>query len=177
MNWIDAAIILVFLYFMITAFSAGLIRETLGIASAIAGAVIAGLFYDKLGSTVFASIDSETTQNVVGFLVIFLTISLIGQLVAMLTKPAITVLQLGIFDQLGGAVLGMVKAFILVEVVLILFVTYPRYDMDQRIQDSKFASRMLDASTPLLKVLPNVFNAKVTQFNGPGAPGAPGPLR
>jgi uncharacterized membrane protein required for colicin V production len=169
MNWIDAAIIIVFLYFIITAFSAGLIRETLGIASAVAGAVIAGLCYDELGKSVFSSIDNATTQNVVAFLAIFLSISIIGQLVAMLTKPAITVLQLGIFDQLGGAALGMVKAFIFIEVVLILFVTYPRYHMDKRIDDSRFASRMLDASEPMLKVLPDVFNAKVTQFNGSGS--------
>jgi membrane protein required for colicin V production len=166
MNWIDAAIVIVFLYFIVTAFSAGFIRETIGIASAVLGVVVAGLFYDDVGSSVFASIDSTTTQNVVGFLVILVGITLAGQLIAVLTKPAITVLQLGVFDQLAGAALGVVKAFVLVEVVLILFVTYPRYDLDKRIRDSEFATRMLDAAPPLLKVLPDVFHAKVTQFNG-----------
>src|SRR5574338_929538 len=121
MNWIDAAIVIVFLYFIVTAFSAGFIRETIGIASAILGVVVAGLFYDDVGSSIFSAIDSTTTQNVVGFLVILVGISLAGQLVAVLTKPAITVLQLGVFDQLAGAALGVVKAFVLVEVVLILF--------------------------------------------------------
>src|SRR5436853_7147981 len=100
MNWIDAAIVIIFLYFIITAFSAGLIRETIGIASALAGVVLAGLLYDDLGSSVFASIDNETTQNVVAFLVILIGVSLAGQLVGMLTRPAITGLQLGILDQL-----------------------------------------------------------------------------
>lgn len=166
MNWIDAAIVIVFLYFIVTAFSAGLIRETLGIASAIGGVVLAGLFYDDVGTKVFGSIDSTTTQNVVGFLVILVGVSVVGQLVAMLTKPAITVMQLGIFDQLGGAVLGGIKAFVLIEVVLILFVTYPRYHLNERIKDSSFATRMLDAAPPVLKVLPDVFHSKVTQFNG-----------
>jgi membrane protein required for colicin V production len=166
MNWIDAAIVIVFLYFIITAFSAGFIRETIGIASAILGVIVAGLFYDDVGSSIFAAIDSTTTQNVVGFLVILVGISLAGQLIAVLTKPAIAVLQLGIFDQLAGAALGVVKAFVLVEVVLILFVTYPRYDLDKRIRDSEFATRMLDAAPPILKVLPDVFHAKVTAFNG-----------
>src|SRR5574338_257212 len=158
MNWIDAAVVIVFLYFIVTAFSAGFIRETIGIASAILGVIVAGLFYDDVGSSIFAAIDSTTTQNVVGFLVILVGISLAGQ--------AIAVLQLGIFDQLAGAALGVVKAFVLVEVVLILFVTYPRYDLDKRIRDSEFATRMLDAAPPMLKILPDVFHAKVTQFNG-----------
>ncbi|HEX4930633.1 MAG TPA: CvpA family protein, partial [Gaiellaceae bacterium] len=113
MNWIDAAIVIVFLYFIVTAFSAGFIRETIGIASAVLGVVVAGLFYDDVGSSIFSAIDSTTTQNVVGFLVILVGISLAGQLIAVLTKPAITVLQLGIFDQLAGAALGVVKAFVL----------------------------------------------------------------
>ncbi len=166
MNWIDAGIVIVFLYFIITAFSAGFIREIIGMAAAILGVVLAGLFYSDIGSTVFASIDSTTTQNVVGFMVILVGVSLVGQIIGMLTKPAITVLQLGIFDQIAGAALGIVKAFVLIEVVLILFVTYPRYHLDQRIKDSQFASRMLDASPPLLKVLPDVFHAKVNQFTG-----------
>ena len=165
MNWIDAAIVIVFLYFIVTAFSAGLIRETIGIATAILGVVLAGMFYDEVGRSVFGTIDNTTTQNVVAFLVILVGVTLLGQLVAMITRPAIMVLQLGIFDQLGGAVLGVIKAFVLIEVVLILFVTYPRYHLDQRIQDSAFASHMLDASKPVLKVMPDVFKTHVDQFN------------
>ncbi len=166
MTWIDAAIVIIFLYFIITAFNAGFVRETIGTAAAILGAVLAGLFYRDVADTVLASIDNETTSSVVAFLIIFLGISVAGQVLAMLVHPAITILQLGIFDQLAGAALGLVKAFVLIEVVLILFVTYPRYHLDQRIKDSQFAPRMLDAAPPLLKILPDVFHSKVNQFTG-----------
>jgi len=166
MTWIDAAIVIIFLYFIITAFNAGFIRETIGMAAALLGAVLAGLFYDRVADTLLASIDNQTTASVVGFLVIFLGISVAGQLLAMLVHPAITVLQLGIFDQLLGAAFGAVKAFLIIEVLLVLFVTYPRYDMDKKINDSEFASRMIDVSTPVLKILPDVFHKKVDAFNG-----------
>ena len=42
MTWIDAAIVIIFLYFIITAFNAGFIRETIGMAAALLGAVLAG---------------------------------------------------------------------------------------------------------------------------------------
>ena len=71
-----------------------------------------------------------------------------------------------LFDQIMGAALGAVKAFVLVEILLILFVTYPRFDLDTRIRDSEFASKMLHAAPPMLKVLPGVFDSKVNQFNG-----------
>src|SRR5690349_11795985 len=102
MNWIDAAIVIVFLYFIVTAFSAGFIRETIGIASAVLGMVLAGLFYDEVRDSLLSSIDNNTTASAVSFLIIFLGVALLGQVVAMLMKPAVSVMQLGIFDQIMG---------------------------------------------------------------------------
>jgi membrane protein required for colicin V production len=165
MSWIDAVIVIIFLYFIITAFSAGFIRETIGTTAAILGVVLAGLFYDDVASSLLPSIDNQTTASVVAFLIIFGGITIAGQVLGMLIHPAITVMQLGIFDQLLGALFGAAKAFVIVEVLLILFITYPRYDLDKKINDSQFASVMIDASAPVLKVLPDIFHNKVDAFN------------
>jgi membrane protein required for colicin V production len=165
MSWIDAVIVIIFLYFIITAFSAGFIRETIGTTAAILGVVLAGLFYDDVASSLLSSIDNQTTASVVGFLIIFGGITIVGQVLGMLIHPAITVMQLGIFDQLLGAVFGAAKAFVIVEVLLILFITYPRYDLDKKINDSQFASVMINASAPVLKILPSIFHSKVDAFN------------
>src|SRR6476660_1268444 len=118
MNWIDAAIVIVFLYFIVTAFSAGFIRETIGIALSVLGIVLAGLFYDEVRDSLLSSIDNNTTASVVAFLLILIGVTLAGQVVAMLMKPAVSVMQLGVFDQLMGAALGAVKAFVLIEILL-----------------------------------------------------------
>ena len=164
MSWIDAVIVIIFLYFIITAFSAGFIRETIGTTAAVLGVVLAGLFYNDVADSLLSSIDNQTTAAVVGFLIIFLAITVAGQVLAMLVHPAITVLQLGIVDQLLGAIFGAAKAFIIVEVMLILFITYPRYDLDKKINDSQFAGVMLDGSAPVLKILPDIFHSKVNAF-------------
>jgi hypothetical protein len=44
MTWIDAAIMVVLLFFIVTAFQNGFIRETISIAAAIAGVVLASFF-------------------------------------------------------------------------------------------------------------------------------------
>jgi len=166
MTWVDAAIVVVFLFFIITAFQTGFIRETIGMAAAILGAILAGLFYNDVADTLLTGIDNTTTASVIGFLVIFVAVTGAGQLLAMIVHPAVTILQLGILDQLLGAAFGAVKAFVILEVLLVLMVTYPRYDMDKRINDSQFASRMVDVSTPVLKILPDVFQQKVNAFKG-----------
>jgi membrane protein required for colicin V production len=166
MSWIDAVIVIIFLYFIITAFNAGFIRETIGMGAAVLGAVLAGLFYEDIADTLLSSIDNETTARVVGFLIIFVGVAVAGQVLAMLVHPAVTVLQLGILDQLLGAAFGGVKAFIIVEVLLILFVTYPRFDLENKINDSEFAALMVNGATPILKILPDIFDKKVDAFNG-----------
>jgi len=165
MSWIDAVIVIIFLYFIVTAFSAGFIRETIGTAAAVLGTVLAGMFYGDVADSLLSSIDSHTTASVVGFLIIFVGVTVAGQAVAMLVHPAITVLQLGIIDQILGAGFGAIKAFMIIEVLLVLCVTYPRYGLDKKIGDSEFATRMIDVSAPVLKILPDFFHEQVNTFN------------
>lgn len=165
MSWLDAAIVIVFLFFIVTAFQNGFVRETVSMASAIAGVVLAGFFYDNVADSLLSSIDNVTTKNVIAFLIIFGGISIAGQLVAMLVHPAVVIMQLGIADQLLGAVFGLVKAFVIIEALLILMIAYPRYDMDDRIRESDFAGIMIDAAEPVLKILPAEFDSRVDQFN------------
>ena len=54
--------------------------------------------------------------------------------------------------------------FVIVEVLLVLFVTYPRYDLDTKIDESAFAPKMLQLSQPIVKVLPQIFEKKVDAF-------------
>jgi membrane protein required for colicin V production len=163
-NWIDAAIVIVFLFFIITGFNNGFVREVIALSSAILGVVLAGMFYDDLADSLLGSIDNETAKAALGFMIIFVGVTLTGQLLAFLVQPAMMLMQLGIADQLLGAMFGALKGFVIIQALLILMVTYPRYGMDERIDDSQFGSRLLEMSGPILRVLPDEFEARVNQF-------------
>lgn len=165
MAWVDAVIVILLLFFIVTAFNAGFIRELISTAAAIGGLITAGLLYDDVADALFSGIDNPQTESVLAFLLIFAGIAIAGQLVAALVHPAVTILQLGMADQLLGAGFGAVKGIIIIEALLILLVTYPRYDSRDYIQDSQFAQLMLDVSSPILTVLPQEFEAAVDQFN------------
>ena len=126
--------------------------------------VDAGMFYDDVADKLLGSIDNETAKAALGYMIIFVGVTVIGQLLAFLVQPAMMLVQLGIADQLLGAFFGAVKAFVIIEALLILMVTYPRYDMDERINDSEFGSRMLEFADPILRILPDEFEARVNQF-------------
>lgn len=166
-NWLDGAIIILILWFTYAAFQAGFIREFATIVGAVLGVVLAGVFYDDVAEDVLLFVDNETLARILGFALVFGAVALAGQMVAMVLKPAADLLQLGIFDQLAGAAFGFVKAFVFIQVFLILFITYPKWGLDQTIEESVFGSitvRVVDEAPVIINMLPEEFEVDVSDF-------------
>jgi membrane protein required for colicin V production len=163
MNWLDIAIVLIVAFFAATAFSAGLIRELVTLVSVVVGVVIAGLFYDDLARDVLVFIDNKNTANIVAFLVLLGAIYLAGQLIAIMLKQVAAILLLGWADRLGGALFGLLKGLVVVEVLIIAFVTFD-VGLDDAIEGSGLASVFLDAASVLLIILPDDFERAVDAF-------------
>jgi len=134
------------------------------IFAAILGVVLAGLFYKDLADDVLDFIDNEEVAKVIAFAAIFVATAVAGQLGAMLLKPTVSVLQLGIFDQLAGAAFGFVKAMVFVEIFLIVFVTYDQLGLRETIDDSFFGSFIVEGIPILLRILPGEFETAVDAF-------------
>jgi membrane protein required for colicin V production len=164
MNWLDVVIVLVIAFFAVTAFRAGLIREVVTLFSVIVGVVVASIFYDDLAGDVLFFIDDEKTARLVSFLILLGAIYLVGQLVAIMLKQVAAVLFLGWADRIGGGLFGLLKGLIIVEVLLIVFVTFPRLGLDGAIDGSAIASVFLDARSAVLFVLPDEFEREVDAF-------------
>lgn len=164
MNWLDGVILAIILWFTFTAFTAGFIRETVTIATAILGVVLAGLFYKDLAEDVLVVIDSQRAAWTVSFLGIFAATFLGGQIIAMLMKETVSLLQLGVFDSLAGALFGLFKGLLLIQMLLILFATYPSLGLKEAMDDSAFAPLFVDKAPILLRVLPTEFDAAEQLF-------------
>ncbi len=165
MNWLDAAILALVVWFTFAAFQAGFIRESVTVVAAVLGVVLAGMFYIDLADDVLLFIDNEYVARIVAFGVLFAATALAGQMLAMVLKPAVDGFQLGVFDQLAGAGFGLAKALIFIQVFLIVFITYPKWNMDDAI-DSSFIGSLIIKNTPVVvKALPDEFELSVDSFN------------
>jgi membrane protein required for colicin V production len=158
-NWLDGVILAVLAWFIFAAFTAGLIREVVTIFSIIMGVLLAGLFYERLAGGLDSFIDSDKAAPTVAFLAIFVATAVVGQVVAMLLKETASLLMLGVVDQLAGAVFGFVKGVVIIQVLLILFATYPSLGLGSAISDSRLAPLFTEKAPILLKVLPAEFDA------------------
>jgi membrane protein required for colicin V production len=165
MNWLDLVIVLALLLFTWAAFRAGLVREVVTLAATFLAIVIAGLYYDDLALDVLVFIDNEGATKVVAFLLLLGSIFFMGQLVAFLLQRLVSLLMLGWADRLAGAAFGFFKGLVLIEVLLILFVTFPQMGLENAIDGSAVAPLFLDTVPFLLRILPGEFDTGVDTFS------------
>jgi uncharacterized membrane protein required for colicin V production len=164
LNWVDAVILAIIAWLVYAAFNAGLIREVITILGAIFAVALAGLFYNELAKDVDVAVKDIETSRIVAFAVIFGAVVLASQLVAMFLKQAATLLFLGIFDSLGGAIFGLLKAFVFIEIALIFAITFETLNLEDDVEGSTLAPFFLDALPVLTRILPDEFQIAVDEF-------------
>lgn len=167
-NWVDAAILLTFFWFGFTGLASGLLRTGITLLSFLIGIVLAGLFYQRLAGDVGLIISNQALVRVVSLLAIWLATALAGQLLAITLKQAASLFFFGPLDGAGGLLLGLVKAFILVELVLIAAVAFRGQStlIEDSLSHSVLVPIFLRNFSVLLRLLPGEFRDAVTQFVG-----------
>lgn len=170
MNWLDILIVLVIVGFVITAYTAGLIREVVTLVAAIAGIIMAGFLYDDLAEDVLVFMDDEDAAQAISFLILAGAVYLFGQIVAIMLKRSASLLMLGWADHIGGAVFGLLKGLIVVQALLIIFAAYPSLELDSAVAGSELARYFVDDVGILLWVLPDNFDERIDGFLVPEPP-------
>jgi uncharacterized membrane protein required for colicin V production len=167
-DWLDAAILLTFFWFGFTGFASGLLRSGVTLVAFALGAMLAILLYPRLASDLRIMIPDDTVARILAVVAIFAATGLAGQLLAVLLKPMVAVFFFGPLDGLGGLVLGLFKALILVELVLVLLVQFQgRLGIIGASLDHSLLAAYLLRDMPLLSsILPPAFRQAVFQFTG-----------
>ncbi|MEE8369344.1 MAG: CvpA family protein [Dehalococcoidia bacterium] len=167
MNWLDIVIVVVILGFAYSALSAGLIREVVTLLAVVIGIVVAGQLYRNLATDILVFIDNEEAALAASFLALFGAAFLLGQIAAYVLKRTASLLMLGWADHLGGALFGLLKGLLVVQILLIVFAAYPQLGLDDVIDGSALGSIFLDDVDFILRVLPGEFEDRIDRFLSP----------
>ena len=170
MNWIDLAIILILVAFVAMAYTAGLIREVVTMVAVLVGIVVAGLLYENFAADVLVFIDDQDLAQAVAFLVLLGAIYLLGQIAAYVLKKMASIMMLGWADRAGGALFGLIKGLVVVQVLAILFAAYPGLGLDGAIDGSVIGKFFVDDVSSVLIILPGDFDARIDEFLLPKVP-------
>jgi membrane protein required for colicin V production len=158
---LDLTIIVSFVALVYTGYSAGLLREAIVLIAALVGVIVAGQAYDSLAGDINNFIDDENDALRIAFLSLIGAVVLVGVIISYVIKTTLTVFDLGSLESLGGALCGAAKGVILIQAVLIAFITFPALGMTDAIDDSVFGSLLIERAAILKALLPAEFDAAV----------------
>ena len=113
MNWLDAVLLLLLAWSMVTAFRKGFTREIIGVISVIVGILAGVWFYGSAARILLPYVSSRAAANFGGFLAVFCGVLLLGALVSYLVRKFLRLTGLSFFDRLLGAGFGLLACWLL----------------------------------------------------------------
>src|SRR6267378_1035064 len=126
-NWFDIALAIVILASAAAGLRTGFARVVVGFAATIAG-FLAGFWCYRLVAAKLTWFSSTAIANVVGFMIIFIGISILGALLAALLSRLLKWVGLSWFNHVLGGAAGFLRGVLVVAVlasVLLAFAPSP----------------------------------------------------
>jgi uncharacterized membrane protein required for colicin V production len=144
LNWVDWVIGGIFLWFIFRGYRKGFVQQFFDILGSVCALILGFYFYQKAGGYIATNIHLSTPlANMIGFILIVVgisgTVSFIGKHWHNVNKDEPVALLDGAF----GAILGTVKAAIILIMVLLIVIAMPWSFLHSPIEASSFSSDLL----------------------------------
>lgn len=147
MNWLDIVLLLVAGVSVISAFMKGFTRELVGFVAAIAALLLGSWFYGTAAGYLMPYVSSKRLANLLGFLVVFGLVILLGAIVARLLRTVMKVAGLSFVDRVLGAGFGFVRAVLVAIALLMAVMAFsPKGQPPRAVVQSHLAPYVMDAA-------------------------------
>gem|GEM_PF-823415 len=160
-DWLSLLLVVFIAVLVVRAWRNGIVREFVALGALIIAVPIASTFYGDLVPKVEPIVDNLKLANLVAFLAIVFGVVIVGQLLSSMLSRIVQVLQLGSLDHSVGAIFGFLQGCLLIQVVLLVFISYPQPDLRTHIDSSLVATWLVDYSSLTRALLPGVFDSAI----------------
>lgn len=130
--FLDWAIIISLLIFVLRGFKSGIVQQILGLLGSIAALILAFYFYEQLGSLLADWLKvSENLGSILGFVLIIVAVSSVVALTSKKWRNLTSSSSLSTLDSLAGALFSALKVLI-VWVLILLLLSSLQWDFIQK---------------------------------------------
>ena len=154
MNWIDFLILGFLLVSVAGGFAEGFVKMGIGFVALVIGFVIASWTYGIAAGWLLTWMDSRALASILGFLLIFTGINLLGALIAWVIQRVFKVIGLTWLDRLVGGAFGVVRGVIVLAVATLVFTAFYPRKLPAAVKKSELAPYVFRASDVLAEATP-----------------------
>jgi len=157
---IDIVVMIIFLYFAITGYNKGLVKQASTIIGIILALVISINYYDLFVPILenYLGFSKEVLQFF-SFAILFILINIFVFILGNVCKKILDVLFLGVVDRSAGAALGLIKGFLVAYFLVLLLSYLPSEALIEHITGSTLAAKILDLTPFLQDTIQDIFSS------------------
>jgi membrane protein required for colicin V production len=154
MNWVDVVLLILLVAAIIIGSKKGLVRELMALAVLTATVIVSINYIDIIATKIYAKIGgSPLVTAIMSFIILLALIYAIFKLLGMLFYKIANLQKLGKKDQLGGALVGAIRGWIIISFMIFLVFLMPMPDKFYLDFDSSFLG------TAFAKTLPAIYES------------------
>jgi membrane protein required for colicin V production len=162
-NWLDIVLLLVILSSFVSGLRSGFARVVVGLVATLFGLLAGFWFYRMVASPLLPLVQSPTAANIIGFLVIFIGILLVGALVASILSSIFKWVGLSWFNHLLGGVAGVLRGGLVVAALVAVVVAFTPSPPPSFLHDSRVLPYAMQMSGWLAEFAPRELKDAFTQ--------------
>jgi membrane protein required for colicin V production len=158
---LDIIIGAIFMYFIMSGYYKGFIKQTSTILGLLVALVIAIKQYQNFQVYLEPYLDvSLPMQQFISFAAIFIIFNLVIHILGLILKNVINLMFLDPVDHIAGAVLGLLKGGILVYFFVLILVEIPLQGLEEMIDKSFLATNILGITPYIHQNIKVIFGHK-----------------
>jgi membrane protein required for colicin V production len=154
-NWFDVVLALILIWSALAGLRAGFARVAIGLAATIVGLIAGFWFYRIPAAKLMPWVAKPVVADVLGFLLIFVGIILLGSLIAALLSRLFRWIGLSWFNHVLGGVAGFLRGALFIAAVVAVLVAYSPSPMPAFLEDSRLLPYASEVSEWLADLAPH----------------------
>ena len=154
MNFLDFLLLILIAWSVFRGFTAGFAREGIGFAASILG-ILFGLWFYGLPAAWVRDYFSARVANLIGFLIVFTFIVLIGAIVSRVLSNVFKWAGLSWMDRILGAAFGLVRGSLVAIALVMVITAFAPAPPPQFIAESRVMPYITDAASAIAAVAPS----------------------
>jgi membrane protein required for colicin V production len=151
MNWIDVVLLVLLVAAIIIGSKKGLVRELVALVVLTAAVIVSINYIDFIATTIYEKIGgSPLVTAIISFVVLLGIIYAIFKLLGLLFYKIANLQKLGKKDQLGGAIVGAIRGWIIISYLVFLVFLIPMPDKFYTEFDASFLGGVCAKTLPAI---------------------------
>jgi membrane protein required for colicin V production len=163
LNWFDIVLILIVLWSALTGFRAGLARVVVGFIAAVCGLIAGFWFYRLTAAKLMPWVKTVTAADILGFLIIFVSVLILGSLVSALLSRLFNWVGLSWFNHFLGGIAGVLRGALVIAALADILVAFSPSPTPSFLINSRVLPYTVQISSWLVGVAPRELRDAFTE--------------